>query len=73
LKNFIYDRKFGIYYETKELYDKCQDLLRYGCSKESCTAVYSTYADLKRHIRTEHPGFSHWYLFFLKKNEIASI
>ncbi|PHZ11981.1 uncharacterized protein RHIMIDRAFT_251791 [Rhizopus microsporus ATCC 52813] len=50
----FYDRKYGIRFETEEMFRDTQVILQYNCPDEQCEAAFSQLHELKKHVKQVH-------------------
>ncbi|CEP12757.1 hypothetical protein [Parasitella parasitica] len=50
----FYDKRYGIRFETKDMYDETMVLLQHNCPEQDCEEAFENWNELKRHVKQAH-------------------
>ncbi|KAI7901161.1 uncharacterized protein BX663DRAFT_553400 [Cokeromyces recurvatus] len=50
----FYDKKYGIKFETKDMYKEMKAILQYNCPEQDCEEAFENWTELKRHVKKAH-------------------
>ncbi|KAI8647073.1 hypothetical protein BD408DRAFT_409156 [Parasitella parasitica] len=50
----FYDKKYGIRFETKDMYNETMVLLQHNCPEQDCEEAFEGWSELKRHVKQAH-------------------
>ncbi|KAF1800047.1 hypothetical protein V8B55DRAFT_1544003 [Mucor lusitanicus] len=50
----FYDKKYGIRFETEDMYKDTMVLLQYNCPEQDCEEAFESWNELKRHVKQAH-------------------
>lgn len=50
----FYDKKYGIRFETQDMYNDTMVLLQYNCPEQDCEEAFESWNELKRHVKQAH-------------------
>lgn len=50
----FYEKKYGIRFETKDMYNDTLMILQYNCPEKECEEAFESWNELKRHVKQVH-------------------